>query len=347
MPGGRKVVVAEMPMPQAGPGEVVLKVKAAGLCGSDLHMHYRPGPEERHGVIFGLRTDPAVVVGHEGAGLIAEIGPGVEKFGPGDRVAFHHMGGCGLCQTCRLGWDVNCEQKWGTYGLDRHGAMADYMVLRARDCVRMPPGLSFADAAYYSCGAGTGYLALRRAGFRLGETVVVVGLGPVGLAAGFFARRAGAVVVGVDPIAERRQFALAQGAVTAACVSDAEEVRERVAVETGRPGSDIVVETSGSSSGRILALEVIGLFGRVACVGFRDTETTIDLERQIIQKQVDVLGAWMFPLTSLQGLLDAAGRERISLDALILDRFPLEEAADAWARFDAGALGKSMIVWPG
>lgn len=347
MPGDRELVVAEFPVPTAGPGEVVLEIKAAGLCGSDLHMHYRPTSKQRRGSMFGLRTDPDIVVGHEGAGVVAEVGRGVIDPRPGDRVAFHHMGGCGRCQACRRGWDVNCEQKWGTYGLDRPGAMEDYMVVRARDCVHVPVGVSLEDAAYYSCGAGTGYFALERAALGLGDTVTIVGLGPVGLAAGFFARRFGAIVVGVDPIEARRNFAVAQGAATTVCGSDSGGVLRRIEEESGKRGCDVVIETSGSSAGRRVALEAVGLFGRVCCVGFRDGQTPIDVERQIIQKQADVRGAWMFSLPALQGLLDGAERDNVSLSSLIVDRVPLSEAAEAWARFDAGGLGKSLIVWPG
>ena len=169
--GGREAVVREIEVPRPGDGEVLLAMKAAGLCGSDLHMHYRIAPENRRGVVFGLRTDPDVVPGHEpGLGVVAEVGAGVWHLEPGDRVAVHHMAGCGVGVECRRGWDINCQHKWGTYGLDHPGAMQDFMVVRARDCVRVPDSVSLAEAAYYTCGAGTGYLALKRAGFGLGGT---------------------------------------------------------------------------------------------------------------------------------------------------------------------------------
>ncbi len=160
LPGGRSVRIEQIPEPEPGPGEVVLAMGAAGLCGSDLHMAYRPEPAERHGPIFGLDTDPDVVPGHEPAGVVAAVGPDVAHLHVGDRVAVHHMGGCGTCMSCRRGWDINCRQKWGTYGLDKPGAMQDQMVVRARDCVRVPDRVSMAEAAYYTCGAGTGYLVV-------------------------------------------------------------------------------------------------------------------------------------------------------------------------------------------
>ena len=210
LPGGREAVVREIEVPRPGDGEVLLAMKAAGLCGSDLHMHYRIAPESRHGVVFGLKTDPDVVPGHE-AGVVAEVGKGVWHLKPGDRVAVHHMAGCGVCVECRRGWDINCQRKWGTYGLDRPGAMQDFMAVRARDCVLVPDNVSLAEAAYYTCGAGTGYLALKRAGFGLGDTVAVVGLGPVGVAGAYFAASAGARVIGIDTLDERCRFAESNG----------------------------------------------------------------------------------------------------------------------------------------
>ena len=207
LPGGRRLEVRALEVPEPGPGEVLIGLRAAGLCGSDLHMHYRPAPERRRGPIFGLVTDPDVVPGHEAAGVVAKVGSSVTAFKPGDRVAVHHIGGCGDCVECRRGFDMKCEHKWGIYGLDRPGALEDYMVARSRDCVALPANIDFDEAAYYTCGAGTGYLALRRASFGLGDSVAVVGLGPVGMAAAYFALRAGAVVIGLDTVESRRIFA--------------------------------------------------------------------------------------------------------------------------------------------
>ena len=345
LPGGREAVVRDIKAPSPGDGEVLLAMKAAGLCGSDLHMHYRISPGDRRGVMFGLRTDPEVVPGHEPAGVVAEAGPGAWHLKPGDRVAVHHMAGCGVCVECRRGWDINCQQKWGIYGLDRPGAMQDFMVVRARDCVRVPDNVSLAEAAYYTCGAGTGYLALKRAGFGLGDTVAVVGLGPVGLAGAYFAAMTGARVVGLDTLDERCRFAEANG-IQFTANPRAEDAAEAVRAATGGRGADVVLETSGSAAGRLLALDVAAVRGRVVCVGFADTATTLDLQAAIIQKQLDVRGAWMFPITSLQEMFDDVGLRDVSIVGLIPQSFPIDEAGAAWRTFDEGSLGKTVIAWP-
>jgi len=345
LPGGREAVVREIEVPRPGDGEVLLAMKAAGLCGSDLHMHYRIAPENRHGAVFGLRTDPGVVPGHEPAGVVAEVGEGVWHLRPGDRVAVHHMAGCGVCVECRRGWDINCQHKWGTYGLDHPGAMQDFMVVRARDCVRVPDSVSLAEAAYYTCGAGTGYLALKRAGFGLGDTVAVVGLGPVGVAGAYFAASAGARVVGIDTLDERCRFAESSG-IGYTTNPNSEDAAEAVRQATGGKGADVVLETSGSAAGRLLALDIAAIRGRVVCVGFADATTTLDVQAAIIQKQLDLLGAWMFPITSLQELLDDVGLRGFSIRNLIPNSFPVTDAAAAWRAFDAGSLGKTIIAWP-
>lgn len=346
LPGGRQVELRDLDPPAPGPGDVLIAMKAAGLCGSDLHMHYRPAPELRRGPVFGLVTDPNVVPGHEPAGVVVEAGPGVTTFSVGDRVAVHHMGGCGECMECRLGWDINCQQKWGVYGLDRPGAMQDYMVARSRDCVRVPPSVTFEEAAYYTCGGATGYLALKRAGLGLGDMVAVVGLGPVGLAAAYFALLAGAKVVGLDPLEERLAFARQLG-IAATFDAGAADVGDQVRSATGGRGADVVIESSGASSGRRLALDVAALRARVVCVGFGDMDNHLDVQAGIIQKQLDVRGAWMFPLPDLQRLLDDVSLRGISIRGLITGAYEIADAKEAWAVFDRGRPGKTVLRWDG
>jgi threonine dehydrogenase-like Zn-dependent dehydrogenase len=344
LPGGRKVDIREISVPNPGPGEVLIAVQAAGLCGSDLHMHYRPAPEHRYGPIFGLKTDPNVVPGHEPAGTVIGVGTQVKALHLGDRVAVHHVAGCGQCTECRRGWDINCGQKFGIYGLDLPGAMQDRMVVRSRDCVLVPSNITFAEAAYYTCGAGAGYLALRRAGLGVGDTVAVVGLGPVGLAAAYFARQSGAVVVGLDPVESRRAFATNAGVAIAFDPTE-ETVNERLREALGNSGADVVIESSGSARGRLLALDVAGLRGRVVCVGFGDSDNVIDVQRTVIQKQLEVRGSWMFPLPDLQKMLEDISVRGLSVTHLISGAFAIEDAARAWAVFDQGGPGKAVLEW--
>ena len=346
LPGGRQVEIRAVEVPEPGPEEILISVKAAGLCGSDLHMHYRPDPESRRGPIFGLATDPGIAPGHEAAGVVAKVGASVTALKAGDRVAVHHIGGCGHCTHCRRGYDMKCRQKWGIYGLDRPGALQDYMVARSRDCVVVPGNIDFDEAAYYTCGAGTGYLALKRAGLGLGDSVVVVGLGPVGVAAAYFALRSGARVVGLDTAMSRRAFAQEIGLsyVFDPAVAGAQD---RVRSATGGHGASVVVEASGSAAGRLAALAAAALGGRVVLVGFGDADNVVDLQATVIQKQLNVLGAWMFPIPDLQEMLYDVSRRDISIKPLITGNYCIDDAARAWRNFDQGGPGKTVITWDG
>ena len=345
LPGALSDLHLDIAVPEPGPGQVLVALRAAGLCGSDLHMHYRPAPEDRHGPVFGLATDPEVVPGHEPAGVVVELGADVHGLRVGERVAVHHMGGCGHCMHCRRGWDINCRDRWGVYGLDKPGAMQDYMVVRARDCVRVPATVSFEEAAYCTCGAGTGYLALKRAGLGLGDRVAVVGLGPVGVAAAHFANLMGAQVTGLDLVGARREFA-AQVAGCATIDAGTRHAAAEFLDATGGDGADVVVESSGSAKGRALALDIAAVGARVVCVGFADSENVIDVQASIIQKQLDLRGAWMFPLPDLQDMLDDIAARQWSVAPLVTGRYDIEHAADAWATFDRGGPGKTVLSWP-
>lgn len=343
LPGDKQIELVERPDPTPGTGEVVLQMGAAGLCGSDLHMQYRPTKEERVGVFFGLRTDPSVVPGHEPAGVVVGVGAGVSGLKVGDRVAVHHMAGCGRCEACRRGWDISCRNKWGIYGTDVDGAMQDFMVARERDCVRVPEGITLAEACYYACGAGTGYLALRRGEFGLGDTVAVVGLGPVGVAAGYFAASAGAVVVGYDLDEERRRFASEVG--FSATVDPRADDGTLARVTRGRL-ADMVIEATGVTAGRQTAMDAAADFGRVVAVGFSDEMSRLALQQGVLQKQVDLRGAWMFPITELERMMNSMAIRGISIERLIGSRYELADSSAAWAEFDAGSIGKTVIEWP-
>lgn len=343
MPGDRRIDIVDREIPQVGPGEVLLEMKAAGLCGSDLHMQFQPPHEQRYGSFYGLKTDPGIVPGHEPAGVVIEVGADVVGLKVGDRVAVHHMGGCGHCEQCRRGWDINCSNKWGIYGLNVHGALQDYMVARARDCVVVPDEISLAEACYYSCGAGTGYLALRRGDFGLGETVAVIGLGPVGLAAGFFAARAGAVVVGYDTQDARNEFALSLG--FSAAINPLNSDDDTLDLLTRGRGADVVVEATGKTAGRETALSAAALFGRVVCVGFTDEVSPVHLQRGVLQKQVDVRGSWMFPIHELERMMNSMALQGVSIGPLIASSYRLDQGQEAWDAFDKGSLGKSVIAW--
>src|SRR5215218_6381909 len=177
LPGGRRVDLREVPVPDPGPGQVLVQMRASSICGSDLRAIYREhlgtGDEAYRGVIGG----------HEPAGEIVEVGPDCRRFAVGDRVALYHIAGCGLCADCRAGYMISCmSPSRAAYGWQRDGGHADLLLAEERTCVALPDSLTFLDGACVACGFGTAYEAVTRAAVSGRDAVLVVGLGPVGTA---------------------------------------------------------------------------------------------------------------------------------------------------------------------
>src|SRR5919206_2473530 len=179
--GNRKLEIRDFPDPTPGPGEVVIAIKASGMCGSDLHP-YRAVGNAAASLGLGGQGGP-VIAGHEPCGVVQARGAGVtEAQAPiGARVMNHHYKGCGACKHCRVGWSQLCRKGITVYGMTGHGGHADYLKVPVRTLVGLPEELSFAEGAAVACGTGTAYSALKRMRLNGGDTLAVFGQGPVGL----------------------------------------------------------------------------------------------------------------------------------------------------------------------
>ena len=156
--GDREIEIREMPDPKPGPGEVVIDIKASGLCGSDFQGGYRVPKAER--------GDPQSlkVGGHEPCGVIAEVGEGVSTVKAGDRVMMHHYTGCRTCKMCRIGYTQMCIHHHETYGRTENGGHEDFLLVPDYTCVPLPDEMSFAEGAACACGTGTAFHAVKRLG---------------------------------------------------------------------------------------------------------------------------------------------------------------------------------------
>ncbi len=199
--GNRKLDVREFPDPTPGPGEVVLAIKASGMCGSDLHP-YRATGNAAAGLGLGGGGTP-VIGGHEPCGVVHAVGAGVDPGLVGRRVMNHHYKGCGWCKHCRAGWSQLCRHGITVYGMTGHGAHAPLMKVPASTLVPMPDAITFEEGAAISCGTGTAYGALKRLDVSGRDTLAVFGQGPVGLSATMLGAAMGARVIAVDIAKER------------------------------------------------------------------------------------------------------------------------------------------------
>ena len=202
--GDRQLELMTFPDPTPGPDEVVIEMKASGMCGSDLHQYRRP---KAGGETGGLAA-PSVptIAGHEPCGIVAAVGTAVSPSlaQVGQRVMVHHYEGCRVCGHCRSGWSQLCQEvPVKVYGNNAHGGHAAYMKVPAFTVVPLPDELSFTTGAAISCGTGTAYGALRRIRLSGNDTIAIFGQGPVGLSATQLAAAMGARVIALDVSPER------------------------------------------------------------------------------------------------------------------------------------------------
>jgi threonine dehydrogenase-like Zn-dependent dehydrogenase len=334
LPGGRQVDIREVPEPAPGPGQVVVAMKASTICGSDLRAIYR-----QH-LGTGAEAYRGVVAGHEPCGEIVAVGEGCRRFGVGGRVAIYHIAGCGLCADCRSGYMISCTSPLrAAYGWQRDGGHAKFLLAEESTCVALPDALSWLDGACVACGFGTAYQALRRAGVSGRDAVLVVGLGPVGLAAGLLARALGAtMVIGADPVASRRDLAESLGAVDVAV-----EGEPGVLQATAGLGCEVTVDCSGSAAGRALALAGARRWGRCVLVG-EGGRLEVDASPVLIHRQLTLLGSWVTSVGHMEELMELLVRWDLHPGRTVTEQFALDQAAAAYATADAGAGGKVAII---
>lgn len=175
--GDKRLAFLAVEDPVPGAGEVVVEIKASGLCGSDLHPYRAPHDPN-------LPIERRMIGGHEPSGIVAAVGPGVPAHVAqvGDRVMVHHYHGCTVCAHCRKGWPQLCEPATRiVYSVQAHGAHAPYMKVPASALIPLHEALSFEAGAAIACGTGTAWGALERLQLSGGETIAVYGQGPVGL----------------------------------------------------------------------------------------------------------------------------------------------------------------------
>jgi threonine dehydrogenase-like Zn-dependent dehydrogenase len=336
--GERELEIREFPDPTPGPGEVIVAIKASGMCGSDLHSYREPKS---------VRTpDKHCIAGHEPCGVVAARGPGVrEAAAPiGQRVMIHHYRYCGQCRHCRSGWSQMCLQDPVTYGVNGDGGHAQYMRVQPEMLVPLPDELSFEEGAAASCGTGTAFQGLRRLDVSGRDTLVIFGQGPVGLSGTLLAKAMGARVVAVDITPERLELAERFGADVVLNPRQV-DVTSTIKELTYGEGADAALETSGSVQARNDAVGGARIWGRVCFIGIGGAPTTFNLERDVIHKQLNVFGSWTFSSVIQADCARFVVDNKLPLGAIFTDRFRLDQAADAYRLFDTQTTGKGVFIF--
>lgn len=338
LPGQRQVKFQEFPVPEPGHGQVLVKMKASSICGSDIRAIYREhlgkGPEAYQNVI----------AGHEPCGQIEKVGPGCKRFKAGDRVIIYHISGCGVCWDCRHGYMISCTSPLrAAYGWQRDGGHADYLLAEENTCVALPDMLSFVDGALIACGFGTVYEALQRVNVSGRDKVLVTGMGPVGMAAGLLAKAMGATyVVGVDTSVSRLNFSKEVQAVDDMVVSDDQALTHLHEMTDGE-GFEVSIDCSGSPAARHLALEGTRRWGRCVMVG-EGNIIHFDVSHLLIHRQITMYGSWVTSLGHMEDLVERLVRWNLHPEVTVSHRFTLDQAEEAYKIADAGQSGKVCIV---
>ncbi|MCQ2437859.1 MAG: zinc-binding dehydrogenase [Clostridia bacterium] len=342
LPGNSKVELAEFDIPKPGHRQVLVKTMASTICGSDIRCIYREHTGKgAEGYIDGM------IAGHEPCGIIVEEGEGLCRFHKGDRVIVYHIHGCGVCHDCRMGYQISCSSTYRTaYGWQRNGGMAEYILCDENDLIALPDELTYEDGAQVACGFGTVYEAIEKVGVSGNHAVLVVGLGPVGLATLMLAKACGAnKLIGVDISEERMQLALDLGLADHVFKSDDKAV-ENIKAVTGGKGCERAFDASASDPGRQIAIRGTRQWGRVAFVG-EGNSVTFNPSPDIIHDQKTIYGSWVTSLARMEDLVERLVRWGIHPDQLITHRFKLEDADKAYALMASGKCGKVAVVFDG
>ena len=339
--GDRKLQLAEFPDPSPGPREVVVAIKASGMCGSDLAPYRAKGETSSLGL--GKVSGP-VIAGHEPCGVVAAVGSAVDEriARIGSRVMVHHYAGCGACRHCQTGWTQMCSSGSIVYGRTGHGAHAPYMKVPAYTLVPLADELSFAAGAAISCGTGTAYQALRRMNLTGGDTIAIVGQGPVGLSATQFAVAMGARVIALDVSAERLARAKEFGA-DAVIDPKADDAAAAIKTLTQGAGADLTLDTSGSPDGRLIAVRGARKWGTACFVG-EGGNVTIDVSPDMLRKQLTIIGSWTFSTVVQADCARFIADRKINVEHLFTDRWQLEQADEAYRLFDRQTSGKGVFL---
>ncbi|UOQ57854.1 alcohol dehydrogenase catalytic domain-containing protein [Leucobacter allii] len=328
-----RVDIVEVDVERPAPGEVLIEVRAAGLCGSDMHYYHMTPEEMQQGA---QPRDPRISPGHEIAGVVVETGPGVGFPRVGDRVFLMHYSGCGSCEFCRVGLHQHCKIDMGVYSRTRNGGMQERVIADAADCVSLPDDIDFATGSFLACGASTAYCALKHAQAAPGDTVFVVGAGPVGLAVLAWAAALGLRAVATDMSPERIAFAKSLGHAEVFLGSEF----DLDAVIPG--GADIAIDTSGNRFGRDSAVRSVRDFGTVVLVGLGGS-LELDPVPDIILRQLTIRGLFVFSVPELMEASQQAVARGVGLSEIITRVAPLDEGARAFADFANDAVGKFVL----
>jgi threonine dehydrogenase-like Zn-dependent dehydrogenase len=337
--GEREVQVTDVPKPSIkASSEALVKVTLGAICGSDLHIY--------HG---NIPISPGKVLGHEFVGVVEEVGSEVKRFKPGDRVVSSFFTSCGHCAYCRRGWFNQCVEKatfgFGEYYGDLGGGQSEYVVVPLADhsMEPIPAGMSDEQAIFVGDILATGYFGAERAEIKPGDSVAVIGAGPVGLMATMCAQLFGpARTFVVDMVDSRLEIAQELGGIPI----NAKEVHPVLTIQqqTGGLGADSSIECVGAEAAVDTAIRSVRGGGTISMVGVPAVVSGEFPYLDIWLKSLTFRAGWCNVQAYMRPLLDLIGAGRIKPEMIISHRMKLDDAAEAYRMFDAHEATKIVLT---
>jgi 2-desacetyl-2-hydroxyethyl bacteriochlorophyllide A dehydrogenase len=338
--GDEKLEIRNIPIPKPKRNQVLVKIKTAAICGSDIHF-YRSKPE-----IF---VYPDTVSGHEPTGVVYEIGEDVENVKVGDRVCLYHFQGCGTCEHCLSGHMNNCTTKRKGLGWEMDGSNAEYIVMNAENCLILPDELSFEDGTIIACIGATAYSGLNKLNLSGRDVLVVYGLGALGLVCVLMAKAMGATVIGVERNEYRLDFAKKIGA-DYVINSDKEDIYDSIMKITFNHGADKSIETTGATPLRKMMVKASAVHGTIVMLGFNDGCKDPNDEclamfdsRYVLRNELTIRGSYVMPIGMYDELVRFLIHKKVKLNQIVTHRFPLDKMQEAIDLFYTGNCGKIII----
>ena len=323
----KKLSVVEMPTPEIGDDDVLVRVRACGICGSDIH-----GYDGSTG-----RRIPPLVMGHEAAGVIERVGQGVRGLAAGDRVSFDSTVSCGTCDFCRRGQINLCDNRsvlgvsCGDYR--RHGAFAEYVAVPGRIVYKLPDGVSFEQAALLES-VSIAVHAVNRHAPRPGDSVVVMGAGMIGILLIQVLKAKGTTaVIAVDIDPQKLALARRMGATHTLNATDG-DVPAAVRQLTGGRGVDVSFEVVGHSATVVSAVRSLRKGGTVVLVGNLSPNVELPLQ-DVVSREISVLGSCASN-GEIPECIELLTRGVVNVDPIISLRAPLDEGPALFARLYGG-----------
>lgn len=311
---GQPLQLQEIPIPSIAAGEVLVRVRAAGICHSDAH--YRAGTS---------RVDPLpLTLGHEVAGIVEKTGSAVSSIRPGDRVCLHYNITCARCDACRRGTDQFCPRCL-MIGHYRDGGYAQYIAVPARNAIPLPPQIPFEQGATLMCASATSFHALRKARLRDGERVAVFGIGGLGMSAIQLARVLGAREVYAVDIHPGKLAAAGHLGAIPIDARNADPVAEILRQTAG--GVDVAVELIGLPQTIQQSLRSLGNMGRAVIAGISGAPVLIDTYRDLLGNERELIGSNDHLLEELPELISLARHGQLDTSSVVSRTVPLD--ADA------------------